>query len=447
MTDRREAPDAAARRRALAPGESFIVQAPAGSGKTELLIQRLLVLLAAVERPEEIVAITFTRKAAAEMRRRVFAALSLARTAERPVEAHRAFTWDLARAAVARDAQQGWDLAANASRLRIQTFDSLCGALTRQMPVLSRFGGQPATLEDAEPLHREAARETLAGLEGTGEAAPAIATLLAHVGHDHGAAEAMIVDILRRREHWLPFLLAIDREALESALGTVRRETVASAVRVLVEAGAMPEGDAGDTDPDHWRDFAKAHLTAKNEWRKASALGKGLDFADGPPLHALRALAAMPPAAYTDGQWTALEAIARVAREAVARLQVAFAARGEADFAEIAQGALAALGTDEAPTDLLLALDYRIRHVLVDEFQDTSRTQGELLRKLTAGWEPGDGRTLFVVGDPMQSIYRFREAEVGLFLRAQREGLGAGPPSNRCGWRRTSVPGPASSPG
>src|SRR6185312_3063120 len=83
-----------------------------------------------------------------------------------------------------------------------------------------------------------------------------------------------------------------------------------------------------------------------------------------------------------------------------------------------------ALGTDEEPTDLALALDYRIRHLLVDEFQDTSQSQYELLTRLTAGWHAGDGRTLFLVGDPMQSIYRFREAEVGLYLRARREGIG-----------------------
>jgi ATP-dependent exoDNAse (exonuclease V) beta subunit len=71
-----------------------------------------------------------------------------------------------------------------------------------------------------------------------------------------------------------------------------------------------------------------------------------------------------------------------------------------------------------------MALDARIRHLLVDEFQDTSITQFELIEHLVAEWSPGDGRTLFVVGDPMQSIYRFREAEVGLFLRAWERGIG-----------------------
>jgi ATP-dependent exoDNAse (exonuclease V) beta subunit len=94
------------------------------------------------------------------------------------------------------------------------------------------------------------------------------------------------------------------------------------------------------------------------------------------------------------------------------------------DFTEVAQGAVRALGSPQAPTDLLLALDCRVKHILVDEFQDTSISQWELLSLLASGWTGDDGRTLFLVGDPMQSIYRFREAQVALFLRARERGLG-----------------------
>jgi len=138
----------------------------------------------------------------------------------------------------------------------------------------------------------------------------------------------------------------------------------------------------------------------------------------------LAALLDMPPAAYSDGQWEALGAIVQLLPRAVAELKLVCAERGQADFTEIAQGVVRALGDPGEPTDLLLSLDVRIHHVLVDEFQDTSISQWELLDRLTAGWEPGDGRTVFAVGDPMQSIYRFREAQVGLFLRARHRGFG-----------------------
>ena len=70
-----------------------------------------------------------------------------------------------------------------------------------------------------------------------------------------------------------------------------------------------------------------------------------------------------------------------------------------------------------------VAIDCRIQHLLVDEFQDTSQSQYELLTRLVRDWQLGDGRTLFLVGDPMQSIYGFREAGRG--------SLSAGPDRRR----------------
>lgn len=112
--------DAASRERALELG-SFIVEAPAGAGKTELLTQRVLRLLAVVEEPEEVVAITFTNKAAAEMKARILASLARAAVGDRPAEPHRRITFDLACAALAAGAARGWRLLENPGRLRITT--------------------------------------------------------------------------------------------------------------------------------------------------------------------------------------------------------------------------------------------------------------------------------------------------------------------------------------
>src|SRR3954447_4723748 len=116
--------DQEAREAALDVRRSFIVQAPAGSGKTELLVQRYIRLLGAVEKPEEIVAITFTIKAAAEMRKRVLGQIPNAGEI--------------------------------AHRLRVQTIDAFCASLTRQMPVVSKFGAQPGIIEDAWEHYWEA---------------------------------------------------------------------------------------------------------------------------------------------------------------------------------------------------------------------------------------------------------------------------------------------------
>ena len=188
IPDMTHIPDFAERRCALDPAHSFIVQAPAGSGKTGLLIQRYLKLLACVNDPEEIVAITFTRKAAGEMRERVIAALSQAVDKRNPSilpeNDHVKFTRELADAVVRRDIEADWRLTENPARLRIQTFDSLCASLNRQMPILSGFGSQPETVEDASGLYREAARLTIGLLESNEAAAEDVRYLLEHLDND-----------------------------------------------------------------------------------------------------------------------------------------------------------------------------------------------------------------------------------------------------------------------
>ena len=158
-----EPADRAQRHAALDAARSFIVQAPAGSGKTTLLVERFLALLKTVQQPEEIVAITFTRKAAAEMRERVLEKIS----------------------------------PELAPRLRIQTIDALSASLTAQMPVLAKFGAQPGVAEDPAELYREAAARALARIT------PPVASLLAHLDNNVAEATALLAEMLERRDQWL----------------------------------------------------------------------------------------------------------------------------------------------------------------------------------------------------------------------------------------------------
>jgi ATP-dependent exoDNAse (exonuclease V) beta subunit len=459
MPDTVPIPDLAAREQALAPTRSFIVQAPAGSGKTELLIQRYLGLLATVNEPEEIIAITFTRKAAAEMRERVVRAFADVAAGRSPESEHERRTQELARAALARDGARGWRIADSPARLRIQTIDSLCAALTRQMPMLSKFGSQPESIEDAGALYAEAARATVELIEAKDPAADYIERLLVHLDNNVARVEELLIEMLRRRDHWLRHVMVNERAELEGALAAERRAVLAR-VHALLPAAvrgellaianyslgnrgeALLEAFPGSDDAQGWARLADLLLTGSGTWRArvdkrhgfpAGAAGKAwkdrlaaliATLADDRLGNALVDCRRLPPPAYTDAQWQVLEAISELLKRAVGQLKLVFQSRGQVDFTEVSQRASLALADTEGPTDLALRLDYQIRHLLIDEFQDTSISQFELLARLTAGWTPDDGRTLFAVGDPMQSIYRFREAEVGLFLRARAEGIG-----------------------
>ena len=147
------------RNQSLNPGQSFIVEAPAGSGKTTILIQRYLKLLGGVSQPEEILAMTFTRKAAGEMKARIIEALSLAQKISPPIKEPQKTTWNLAQVALERNNKFGWRLLENPARLRVVTIDSFCSFLTKRTPLLSRMGGATEIQENIQDLYVNTAKK------------------------------------------------------------------------------------------------------------------------------------------------------------------------------------------------------------------------------------------------------------------------------------------------
>jgi len=473
------------RERALDPTESFIVQAPAGSGKTELLTQRFLVLLGSIKQPEEILAITFTKKSAAEMRARIIHALKSAQENQEPDSLHAKKTWHLAKKALARNELLNWNIIDNPSRLQIQTIDSLNASLTRQLPLLSHFGAPLEIADNPQTLYREAVQEFLSLLEEQVAWADPIEKLLLHRDNDLSKVEILLINMLAKRDQWLPYvashahhpdlrkkleghLAGIVTDALSALRHCFREEESLELITLLKFAAQNLMRDDPDSSLVHckelthlpesdinakkkWQAISKLLLTEKGEWRKTVTKKQGfpsasdvknledknflnlmksrcLELIEKLSSHeALRVLLnelnTLPDPFYQDAQWETLHALHDVLRVLVAQLKMIFQQHGKIDYIENAQGAILALGSDDNPTDITLAMDYKIQHILIDEFQDTSNSQYRLLEKLMMGWQPGENRTLFVVGDPMQSIYRFREAEVGLFIRARISGI------------------------
>ncbi len=486
-------PDQAQREQALHPGRSILVQAPAGSGKTDLLTRRFLRLLSEVEDPAHVVAITFTKAAAAEMRHRIISELE--RAAARAIETQRLFAEpsddefsmeSLGSRALEHSRAHGWDLLRMPAQLRISTIDSFCRELALQQPLLSGLGGGLDIAEDPTELYSRAARYTLAQI-GSAELTastlgPALEALLLWRDNGWQEMERLLVEMLRQRDRWMQeFLLAGDSDwtalrerlerpfarALSAALEELSRlldqapgacdevmqlarfacaQSADGLHRELAELAELPCGPfsgTGELEAAHqaYLCLAEMLLTQDGAFRKAFNVGNGFppdrkrekeriaDLIDRlrgvsgfeAKLAALRCL---PPARYTDDDWEIVRACFTLLRHAAAQLKVEFAEAGRVDFTEVAHIAQRVLhGDDDLPSDAALAIADGIRHLLIDEFQDTSRRQHKLIGSLVGAWPDFDGRTLFVVGDPMQSIYFFRDADAELFPRVRIAGL------------------------
>jgi ATP-dependent exoDNAse (exonuclease V) beta subunit len=474
--------DAQARIDALDTRASCIVEAPAGSGKTGLLVQRYLRLLSeeAVANPEEVLAITFTNKATAELRERVLEHLQAVSGDALPESApeFERETRMLAQSVVRRSAQLGWELLERPSRLNIRSIDSVCAEIANALPLLSEGGLPRKPVEDADPLYRLAARRTLLQLGGPAAAlSDAIRTVLLHRDGSLKNCEMLLAKMLAEREQWGELVPLSSNMMTDAELDEVVRVKLERSLERIVCSGLtramhlMPQDVLEDltklaaqlsvcsafkldespialchgrNEPpeavvdhlEHWRALIGLVLTKGGDWRKSCSRSYvGFDIPkshqsrledlvhtmhNDPLREALCAVRALPPAKYPEDQWVVTKALFHLLRRSLAELKVIFAESGECDFSELALAARTALRSEQGASDISLAAGGRLRHLLVDEMQDTSSGQYELLELLTQSWD-GQTQTLFLVGDPKQSIYLFRQARVERFLRTMQE--------------------------
>ncbi len=469
-------PDIDERRHATDTTRSILVQAPAGSGKTSLLTERFLKLLGEVDDPKQIVAITFTNAAATEMRNRILDALrspggnALAERALRHAES------------------MGWRILDLPEQLRIRTIDSFCRELALQQPLLTQLSGQLNIDPNPANLYRIAARRTLEqiGREGS-PVASAVETLLLWRDNNWQEWETLLAEMLRQRDRWmLDFVLSSDPDwnelrarlerpfarAIDDALSDLHaqleavsglQDEVLALARFACEmrgndspmalAGCValpspPFADGLEAAVEKYQCLSSFLLTGKGTWRSA----KGLKSNHGFPatdegraakarfesvVHALAevdgleagiaGVQTLPPPRYSEDEWSILRSCFVLLRHAAAELKVLFAERGVTDFTEVAHAAAHVLTSPEGiQSEAALAVADGIRHLLVDEFQDTSRRQHALLRSLIGAWSDVEGKSCFLVGDPMQSIYFFRDADAELFARVKTLGLELG---------------------
>lgn len=452
--------DADVRALSIDPSRSVALLAPAGSGKTTQLLYRLLACLTVVERPEEILAITFTNKAAGEIVERVTAALALAASGVEPALPHEKPLYMLARLVLERDALMGWNLALNPARLRIMTFDAYCAQIAGKMPIMSGLGGG-RTSDDPRYVYRTAILETLGSVNDesiSSELREALESVLGFARNQFELLVPMFTQLLMKRDQWVGEILNINADELSECLSEIVDAEVTAAIQVLAKHGFDTCWDifsdaSGVHDVHSWatygrvdstpdgRDFARhaatALLKADNVVRSKVDARNGFPAKEAltsrmngflKPLNgdpeisaALITLRDMPDTEYPAESAKMMGHLTLILRYLMANLMLAFDGSATVDFPEVAQRAILSLGAGVEIGDALLDED-RVCHLLVDEAQDTSPGQYKLLYCLVQAWEQDDSRSIFMCGDPQQSIYLFRGATVGQFIETEKQG-------------------------
>lgn len=509
--------DYAERMEALDEHRSFCVSAPAGSGKTELLVQRYLKLLSRVEHPREILSMTFTRKAAAEMQSRIVAALKAA-IEDEPTEEHKKLTWNLAKQAMQQSDNLNWRILGNVQQLKIYTIDGLNQRIVADFPITSQLGGTVGVSDSPRQLYVQAIDTLLKRLasqdrdnvtaNSDNDLYLSVSRLYDFLDNNSNRVNRLLVSLLETREQWLREMVSVktgqlNEDAVQDSLDILRasyKQKIcysiggfqAEFIDALAFCGEVAkQEDKVDTDIQYlygveschslidftdrqWRAVCKILLTSTGGLRKTRRLSEGVppknyrdkslaeraeqikDYFKQFDAHLrqqveivdlLSSFSNLPDKL---DNHALVEDLSKLLVALYAELKIVFAENGKADYTEfslVAQRALeqslydgyqsfddSADSSQNSDEVIQPFWSDRFKHILVDEFQDTSVSQYRLLELLTNGWQAHNeacngidkgqySKTLFIVGDGMQSIYSFRMAKVELFLQAREHGI------------------------
>jgi ATP-dependent exoDNAse (exonuclease V) beta subunit len=426
------------------------------------------------ESPEEVLTLTFTRKAAGEFRQR---AVQYFWSQEEPgpnLPPHERQLLELAGQAFRHLDRK--DLAHQyllvPERLPVTTFHGFCAQLLKAAPHEAGVPLEFQLLEsdrEAEWQKQEALEELRRRLNVRPETDPvrqALVQRLVRLNNNWPRLARELRDLLSRRDTLKDFLALAQGSVEEKDYTALMERRLSQVISQVLRplAADLEASELGRRWPDFqaavlgkgapleitlavdppgtsrhdlsaWQDLAQVLLTKAGDLRKRWP--GGLAGSHWPEI--LRELPAdflvrlkdcrtLPLELFSIQEVSALQDLILLLNAAWEVYEELCRQRRVLDFIAVEEAALRLLNV-ESLSELLLRLDWGLRHVLVDEFQDTSDTQMELLCRLLSGWTAGDGRTLTVVGDPKQSIYGWRQARLHLFLES-REGL-------RCDGKRT----------